>query len=249
MTRVVLVTGAAGGIGRATTLRFAAASWTVLAVDRRPQAEAGPGVQVLQYDVSDPEQVESLFASIPGRADRLDALVNNAGIHIPKPLAETSSSEWDAVLASNVRSVFLTVKHGLPLLQAARGSVINVSSVHAIASSSNVAAYAASKGAMVALTRALAVELAPSGIRVNAVLPGAIDTPMLRQGVSRPGMGEGDTEVRLAALAARTVLGRIGRPEDIAEAILFLADLERSAFVTGQGFVIDGGATTRLSTE
>ena len=134
----------------------------------------------------------------------------------------------------------------LPLLRERRGAVVNVASVHAIATSAGLAAYAASKGAVVALTRAAALELAPEGIRVNAVLPGAIDTQMLRDGLSRGGP---DIDAGMAALAERTPLGRIGRPQDVAEAVLFLADASRSSFITGQTLVVDGGATARLSTE
>jgi glucose 1-dehydrogenase len=125
---------------------------------------------------------------------------------------------------------------------------VNVSSVHAVATSPNVTAYAASKGALLALTRAAAIEMAPFGVRVNAVLPGAVDTPMLRAGVLREDP-DADVEVALKQLAERTPLRLVGDPSDIAEGILFLADGGRSRFVTGQVLVIDGGATACLSTE
>jgi len=126
---------------------------------------------------------------------------------------------------------------------------VNVSSVHAIATSANIAAYAASKGAMLALTRALAIELASNNIRVNAVLPGAVDTPMLYSGLSR-GHLQGDNVLDLVEqLGSKHVIGRVGQPQEIAEAIYFLADNNRSSFMTGQGLVVDGGATCRLSTE
>ena len=134
---------------------------------------------------------------------------------------------------------------------------MNVSSGHAmgfthlkaIATSANIAAYAASKGAMLALTRALAIELAPDHIRVNAVLPGAVDTPMLHSGLSR-GHLQGDNMVDLVQqLGSKHVIGRVGQPQEIAEAIYFMADHSRSSFTTGQALVVDGGATCRLSTE
>ena len=127
---------------------------------------------------------------------------------------------------------------------------MNVSSVHAIATSANIAAYAASKGAMLALTRALAIELASNNIRVNAVLPGAVDTPMLHSGLSR-GHLWGDNIVDLVEqLGSKHVIGRVGQPQEIAQAIYFLADQSRSSFMTGkEGLVVDGGATCRLSTE
>jgi NAD(P)-dependent dehydrogenase (short-subunit alcohol dehydrogenase family) len=181
--------------------------------------------------------------------DRLDALVNNAAIQTAKPLADMSVDEWDEVMASNLRSVYLTARHALPLISTARGAIVNVSSVHAVATSVGISAYAASKGGLVALTRAMAIEFAPAGIRVNAVLPGAVDTPMLRDGLRR-GLLSGDSpEDRLAELGRRTPLGRVGRPEEIAQCILFLADGTRSSFVTGQTLIVDGGATAHLSTE
>jgi glucose 1-dehydrogenase len=125
---------------------------------------------------------------------------------------------------------------------------VNVSSVHAVATSINIASYAASKGGLLAFTRAMAIEFAPDNIRVNAILPGAVDTPMLRHSMSRGLTGSGIQE-RLDNLAHKTVIGRIGRPEEIARAIYFLADEGQSSFMTGQALIVDGGATARLSTE
>jgi len=136
-----------------------------------------------------------------------------------------------------------------PLLQRPGGAVVNVASVHAVATSANIAAYATSKGGMVAMTRAAALELAAEGIRVNAVLPGAVDTPMLRDGLGRACTDGSSVDDAMADLAGRTAMGRVGQPREIAEAILFLADPDRSSFMTGQTMVVDGGATARLSTE
>ena len=118
-----------------------------------------------------------------------------------------------------------------------------------MATSRDIAAYAASKGGLVALTRAMALELAADSIRVNAVLPGAVDTPMLHAGLARDHVAGGTVQERMSELGKRTVMGRVGRPEEIAQAILFLADGQRSSFVTGQTLIVDGGATARLSTE
>ncbi|MEI2651684.1 MAG: SDR family oxidoreductase [Microthrixaceae bacterium] len=133
----------------------------------------------------------------------------------------------------------------------ARGgaAVVNVSSVHAIQTSANIAAYAASKGGLLALTRAMAIEFAPDNIRANAILPGAVDTPMLRAGLGRGHLGGENVQDRLDNLARKTVNGRVGMPAEIASAIYFLADNQQSSFMTGQALVIDGGATARLSTE
>jgi NAD(P)-dependent dehydrogenase (short-subunit alcohol dehydrogenase family) len=249
MKRYALITGAAGGIGRATTELFAAEGWETIAVDRRAAEPFAPGVVSRRADVAMPEEMEALFAWLQERTDRLDALVNNAAIQICKPLVEMPIDEWDSVMASNLRSAYLTARLGHRLLRSAGGAIVNVSSVHAVATSRDIAAYAASKGGLVALTRALALELAGDSIRVNAVLPGAVDTPMLHAGLSREHVAGGSLEERMADLGQRTVMGRVGRPEEIAQAILFLADGRRSSFITGQTLVVDGGATARLSTE
>ena len=177
-------------------------------------------------------------------------MVNNAAVQIAKPLVETSAEEWDMVIASNLRSVFLGAKLAFPLLKAkGGGAIVNVSSVHAVATSANIAVYAASKGGLLALTRAMAIEFAPDEIRVNAILPGAVDTPMLRAGLDRGHVGDGDVLDRLENLARKTVNGRVGKPEEIASSIYFLADNTQSSFMTGQALIVDGGATARLSTE
>ena len=247
LNRVALITGASGGIGQAAVQLFAAAKWEVVAVDRREGPRPTVGVSFIQADVSIPEDVIRVFARIAGQEGRLDSLVNNAAIQISKPILETSVAEWDDVMASNLRSVYLTAKHGFDLLRAARGSIVNVSSVHALATSASIAAYAASKGGLLALTRAMAIEFGREGVRVNAVLPGAVDTPMLRGSLGR--LEGRDLEAKLQALGRRSPLGRVGRPSEIAEAILFLADGERSSFLTGQGLTVDGGAIAQLSPE
>ncbi|HNO93049.1 MAG TPA: SDR family oxidoreductase, partial [Anaerolineales bacterium] len=169
---------------------------------------------------------------------------------VAKPLVETTVAEWDAVMNANLRSAFLGVKLAHPLLKAGNGgAIVNVSSVHAVQTSANIAAYAASKGGLLALTRAMAIEFAPDNIRVNVILPGAVDTQMLRAGLGRGHLGGSDMQERLDNLARKTVNGRVGKPEEIAHAIYFLADNEQSSFMTGQSIIVDGGATARLSTE
>lgn len=249
-SKFVLITGAAGGIGRATVALFAAKGWVVIGVDRADFGEGFPGDGLfIGSDISRGEDMEAIFDRVNSLTDSLDALVNNAAMQIAKPLVETTVEEWDAVMASNLRSVFLGVKLAHPLLKVGGGAVVNVSSVHAIQTSANIAAYAASKGGLLALTRAMAIEFAPDNIRVNAILPGAVDTPMLRAGLGRGHAGHGDMQERLDNLARKTVSGKVGKPEEIAHAIYFLADNEQSSFMTGQALVVDGGATARLSTE
>jgi NAD(P)-dependent dehydrogenase (short-subunit alcohol dehydrogenase family) len=249
MERIVLITGAAGGIGTAAVEAFNKADWTVLAVDRSDKGNFPEGTLFFKADVSEPASVSELFEIVRGKTDRLDALVNNAAIQICKPLVEMQVEEWDAVLNSNLRSVFLMAKEAFGLLKNAKGAIVNVSSVHAVATSKNIAAYAASKGGMVALTRALAIEFAEAGVRVNAILPGAVDTQMLREGLGRGHVKGSNIDDQLNDLGQRTVMGRVGDPREIAQSILFLADEEQSSFVTGHAMVVDGGATIRLSTE
>jgi len=248
--KTVLITGAAGGIGRASVSLFIQKGWQVIGVDRSEFGADFPERGLfIQSDISRAEDMEAIFEKAHQFTESLEALVNNAAVQVAKPLVETTVEEWDAVMASNLRSVFLGVKLAYPLLKAKGGAVVNVSSVHAIQTSANIAAYAASKGGLLALTRAMAIEFAPDNIRVNAILPGAVDTPMLRSGLDRGHAGHGDVQERLDNLARKTVSGKVGRPEEIAHAIYFLADNEQSSFMTGQALVVDGGATARLSTE
>jgi NAD(P)-dependent dehydrogenase (short-subunit alcohol dehydrogenase family) len=214
----------------------------VIGVDRNEFGQSFPGNGLfIQADISDPTQLEEIYSSVRNFTVSLDAVINNAALQVVKPLLETTVEEWDAVMASNLRSVFLGAKLAYPLLKnKGGGAIVNVSSVHAIATSSGVGSYAASKGGLLALTRSMAIEFARDNIRVNAILPGAVDTPMLSAHLD---------QIRLENLAKRTVNGRIGMPFEIAHAIYFLADDEQSSFMTGQSIVVDGGATAKLSTE
>lgn len=249
--RTMLITGAAGGIGRATVQYFTEMGWRVIGVDRAAFGEPFPenGLYI-RADISDPTEIETIYQTAAAFSPVLEAVVNNAAVQVSKPILDTTPEEWDRVMASNLRSVFLGARLAHPLLKAGGGgAIVNVSSVHAVATSVNIAAYAASKGGLLALTRAMAVEWAMDNIRVNAILPGAVDTPMLRAGLDRGHLNDGTVVERLDNLARKTVNGRIGKPAEIAHAIYFLADSSQSSFMTGQAMIVDGGATARLSTE
>jgi glucose 1-dehydrogenase len=249
--KVVLITGAAGGIGRATVHLFAEKGWRVIGVDRALFGEDFPANGLfIQSDISHPESMDAIFRQVSAFTETLDALVSNAAVQVEKSVIDTTVEEWDMVIANNLRPAFLLSKLTHPLFKmAGGGAIVNVSSVHAVQTSANIAAYAASKGGILALTRAVAIEFAKDNIRVNAILPGAVDTPMLRAGLNRGHLVGEDIHARLDNLARKTVNGRVGEPEEIAHAIYFLADNDQSSFMTGQAMIVDGGATARLSTE
>ncbi|MFN3216060.1 MAG: SDR family NAD(P)-dependent oxidoreductase [Acidimicrobiales bacterium] len=248
MSRRALVTGVSGGIGQAVARTFVTEGWRVIGFDRiTPPDDLLAAIHYTACDLADSDQIRTSIASMVGD-EPLDALVNNGALQLNRALSETSDDEWDLVMNTNVRSAFLCMREAHANLVAASGSVVNVSSVHAVATSANVGAYAASKGALVALTRAAAVELAEHGVRCNAVLPGAVDTQMLRDGLGRRPHPDGPAG-NLQALIDRTPLRAVADPYEIASSIVFLADGSKSSFITGQAVVIDGGATARLSTE
>jgi NAD(P)-dependent dehydrogenase (short-subunit alcohol dehydrogenase family) len=238
--QVAVITGAGGGIGQATVGLFQNEGWYVIGLDRVGLTGVDRGIQA---DLASGEEIESAFRQLSD-VGHIDALVNNAAAQLPGDVLSVTPDDWDTTMATNVRAAYLTTRLVHPHMRDGGGSIVNIASVHALATSGGVAAYATSKGALLALTRASALDLATDGIRVNAVLPGAVDTPMLLSGHDDASRG-----AAIARLTERTPLGRIGRPEEIAQAILFLADHSRSAFITGQTLVVDGGALAALHTE
>ncbi len=221
-----LVTGAGSGIGAAVARRLAADGATVIVADLSPHAVADElGAQAVELDVRDETQVSAVM-------NDLDVLVNVAGIGSTTNAPETPLEVWENVFAVNARGTFLCCKHAIPGMAArGGGSIVNMASVAALVGLRNRAAYCASKGAVVSLTRALAVDHVSEGIRVNAVCPGTVDSPWVRRLVE-------DAGESLDALRARQPLGRLGTPEEIAAAVAYLASAE---FVTGSVLTIDGG--------
>jgi len=188
--------------------------------------------------MADDAELWRVLSALP----RADALVNNAALQLYRPLSETDVADWDELHRVNVRAPWICVKALLPQLAARKGAVVNVASVHAVATSLSIGAYATTKGGLLAFTRAAALELAEHGVRVNAVVPGAIDTPALREGFAR----RADAEARLIS---QTPLGRIGSPRDVSALIAFLLDSEQSGFITGASIPVDGGVLAKLSSE
>ncbi len=249
MKRVVIITGVAGGIGSATEQIFETAGWQVVGVDKSKKTDLPRATHFIQADISLPDYPEQILEEVSLKEGRVDALINLAAIQVCKPLLETSLPEWDLTMASNVRSAYLLSLAAYPLLKKNGGAIVNVSSVHAVATSPGMAAYAASKGALLTLTKSMAIEFAQDNIRANAILPGAVDTEMLRTGLCRGHVQGEKAEDLIRSLGAKHITGRVGRPEEIGRAILFLADNEQSSFMTGQSLIIDGGAVAKLSTE
>lgn len=235
MSPVAVVTGAAQGIGDAVCEHLRSEGWEVVGLDIAPPADGA----WIQADCADMASVQAATSRVP----RIDALINNAAVQHGKPLMDTTVEEWDHVTAVNLRGPFVMTRVCATRLAEARGAVVNVASVHAFATSDNVAPYASAKAGLLGFTRAAAVELAPE-IRVNAVVPGAIETEALREGFAR----RADSMPR-EALVARTPLRRVGAPQDVARAVAFLADGSQSSFMTGQSLTLDGGVLARLASE
>jgi NAD(P)-dependent dehydrogenase (short-subunit alcohol dehydrogenase family) len=254
--RVVVVTGAASGIGRAACLRLAAAGARVLATDlgdgARAVAEeivaAGGQAAHAPLDVTDEAAWRAALPAVVERWGRLDALVNDAGVGLAAPIAELTLEAWRRVLAVNLDGLFLGTRQAIAAMRALKrgGSIVNVASVAALAGSPGAAAYAASKGGVLAFTRAVAVECAREGIRVNALLPGMVRTPIWERadwwppGPTPPG----GVETLYRLLERATPMGRLGEPAELAEAILFLVS-DASSFMTGAELVVDGGFTAQ----
>ncbi len=228
-----LVTGGGSGIGAAVARRLAADGLEVVVTDASLEAAeavaAEFGAHALLIDVRDEEQVAPAMSGV-------DVLINVAGIGSTTNAPETPLDVWENVFAVNARGTFLCCKHAIPgMVTRGGGSIVNVASVAALVGLRNRAAYSASKGAVVALTRALAIDHVGDGIRVNAVCPGTVDSPWVRRLVE-------DSGDSLEALRQRQPMGRLGTPEEIAESVAYLAS-DRAAFVTGSVLVIDGGLT------
>jgi len=242
LPRYAIVTGCSRGIGLAIVTAFKREGWLTAGVDLE-EAPDGSCDLFVRGSVSDPATLERLFAGLVAGDASECCLVNNAAFGTAHPFLETTAEEWDQCLATNLSPVFHFTKKLHAMLRG--GSIVNISSIHARATSIGAIAYATSKGGLSALTRALALELAERGTRVNAILPGAIETAMLRGNMDY----EKDPEAALEFLRERTPLKRIGQPSEIAELALFLSDHEKAGNITGQEFVCDGGAMARLSTE
>jgi NAD(P)-dependent dehydrogenase (short-subunit alcohol dehydrogenase family) len=241
--KTALVTGAASGIGGAVAERFLSSGYQVALFDidgRAARATASritsPARKlVLEGDVSNEQQVKEAVTRTVADLGSLDVLINNAGIEINGTVVDLSAEQWERQLAVNLRGVFLFSKYSIPEMRRRGGSIINVSSVHALVSWPRCAAYDATKSALIGLTRAMAVDHGGDGIRVNAICPGYIETPLLEQWFAT---GAANKEEVLKFHP----LGRIGKPNDVAEVALFLAS-DAASFISGTYIIVDGALT------
>ncbi|MDN4596780.1 SDR family NAD(P)-dependent oxidoreductase [Leifsonia virtsii] len=244
--RTAIVTGGAGGIGRATSLAFAAEGARVAVVDLQQEAAeavadeiraAGGEAIAIAADVSSEPDVQAAVAATVEAFGGIDVAFNNAGIIRRTTAVETTVEEWDRVFGVNVRGIFLMCKHVVPVMaEAGAGSIINTGSGWGLKGGGQAISYCASKGAVVNMTRALAIDHGPQGIRVNSVNPGDVDTGMLRDEARQLGQETGS----FLAEAADRPLRRMGQPTEIAAAVVWLAS-DESSYVTGSALVVDGG--------
>lgn len=240
--RIALVTGGAGGIGAAICNRFFREGATVYAADiQNPKAQT-EGAQFLHHDVTQESSAASVMSEIEKRHGRLDVLVNAAGIEIEETIENTTLDQWNRMFAINVTGTFLTSKFALPLMRkAGAGSIINFGSYDGFIADPGLAAYCASKGAVHALTRAMACDHGPENIRVNAVCPGYVDTPMLQSFFG----DSGDIDSLKKAVRDVHPLRTYGRPEDIANLVNWLAG-DEARYASGQLWIIDGGLSAQV---
>jgi NAD(P)-dependent dehydrogenase (short-subunit alcohol dehydrogenase family) len=250
--RAALVTGAGSGIGRASAELFAAEGAAVAVVDVRADAAqetvdkltaAGGRALALAADVTSAEQVEAAVEQAAAEFGRLDLLYNNAGIDSRGSVAEATEDDWERCFAVNVKGTFLCSKAVIPHLRdAGGGTIVNQGSVAGLVAVPNFAAYCAAKGAVVSLTRSMAIDLAPQRIRVNAICPGTVFTPLMEPMLRA--RGNGDLEAGLTKTLVKYPIGRLGTPEEIARVALFLSS-DESSFMTGSIVTADGGMTAQ----
>lgn len=245
--KVAVITGGASGIGEASSVLFAFEGAKVVIADIQEQKanhlahlikNKGGEASAVRCDVSDEEQVRSLVGQTVSLYGKIDVLFNNAGTILPKPLEEVEAAEWDRLFQINVKSMYLTIKETGAHLRKTKGCVINMASMSGLDGQRNNAAYSATKGAVIALTKATAIDYAPHGVRINAICPAGVTTPLLEQWFEQ----QKNPEMIRKEQDLSHMLGRTATPEEIARVALFLAS-EDASFMTGTAVPVEGGAT------
>lgn len=241
--KVVLITGGESGIGRSAVKAFLDEGAKVAVFDYKLKhnREKNESYFPVEVDVRQMEQIHYAIQLLIEKWERIDVLINNAGIEFVAPLEEMKEEDWDRVMDTNVKSLFLVTKAVLPYLIETKGVIVNTASQLGMVGSPSFIAYTSSKAAVLNFSRSLALETAEAGVRVNSVCPGAIDTPLLQRQFADGKKGPQGT---MANLVSMHPLGRLGRPEEIAGPILFLCSNE-SSFMTGSTLVVDGGYTIK----
>jgi len=250
--KVVIITGAASGIGHATAVAFGKKGAKVLCADINGEGAEATAKQIcrrkgtaaaITVNVADEEDVKAMVAEAVERWGRVDVLFNNAGIEFGIPATETPASQWDRLMAINLRGAFLGAKYAIPeMVKVGGGAIVNCSSGAGLTGIPWLTAYCAASGGIVLLTKALALEWARKNIRVNCVCPGVIRTPMIRRGIIQgmAALGRGSEEELWRQLGAGHPMGRVGRPDEVARAVMFLAS-DDASFITGVALPVDGG--------
>jgi len=239
---VVLVTGASSGIGAAVAIAFAEAGWSVMAAGRDEArlaevADVSDNISTWSGDLEESEDCEELIADTIDEFGNIDCLVNSAGILLRGTTEDTSDDDWRDTLTVNLDIAFYLSRAALPHLLQAEGSIVNISSYWGLKAGERAVAYCASKGGLIMMTRAMALDHAADGLRINAVCPGGVDTPMLAAGADE---SDKDVDTFLADVADHSPNGRIASPEDIATLVMFLAS-DAARHITGTAIPIDGG--------
>lgn len=245
--KVCIVTGGGSGIGEVTARRFASEGAIVVIADVNEEEARRVVQEIIRYngsavaiqtDVSDGMAVQALVADVVRQFGRIDVLFNNAATILPKPLEEVSEHEWTRVIDINLKSVYLMIKYTIPHLRTTCGSIVNMASLNGLVGQKQNAVYVATKGAIIAMTKALAIDYAPDRVRVNCICPAGVMTPLLEKWT----MEQADPEQVRTSLNEMHALGRPARAEEIADAVVFLAS-ESSQFITGVALPVDGGAS------